>query len=134
MISPKTNIVNALKMFWNSLKSNVIDHLSSYSSIYPLSANQGRVLQGNITSLQNNMIKIKVIESEAYVSADSSYNMNINWNLPYGSTIQACFIHKVIGSNNTVDITFCNFIMDEQVRILSKRNQTVTIIAGCIYV
>lgn len=71
MKSLHDHINNALNKFYTKLKSNVIDSLVSTSTTLPLSANQGRILNNKITTLNKNVYATNTLWSGTlFMNAD----------------------------------------------------------------
>ena len=78
------------------------------------------------------MLRCKTITIKIETEANITYSENIAHGLNINKII-AFFICSVVGSNSTSEISFCNMVNRETVRIVSARNQDVTVTMAYIY-
>lgn len=83
--------------------------------------------------INKSLLKFKDVEVSADVSANTSKDINVVWNLPAGSRMQGCFVMKVSADKVTTNVDFCNFILDNTLRVQSSMAQRITVKAGCLY-
>lgn len=83
--------------------------------------------------LNLNMLKIKKLSLTGAATKDTKLELKFEWGLPSGSQKISTFLNSVSGSSYTQGIYFCNFISADTVRIMSDRDQNVTINASVIY-
>ena len=83
--------------------------------------------------LNLNMLKIKKLSLTGAATKDTKLELKFEWGLPSGSQKISTFLNNVSGSSYTQGIYFCNFISADTVRIMSDRDQNVTVNASVIY-
>lgn len=83
--------------------------------------------------INKDSLKLKTTEVSANVSANTSKDINVNWNLPSGAQMQGSFVMKVSADKVTANVEFCNFILDSTLRVQSSMAQQITAKVGCLY-
>lgn len=83
--------------------------------------------------INKSLLKFKDVEVSADVSANTSKDIKVAWNLPSGSQMQGYFVMKVSADKVTTNVDFCNFILDNTLRVQSSMAQRITVKAGCLY-
>ena len=83
-----------------------------------------------VKELYDNRLKVASLEVSGEATANTALNLTVDWGK---ITPLVFFISRVVGSGWTQSITFCEFTVSTNIRVLSTIDQTVTIRASCLY-